>query len=355
MNIQSKFILSAQMLEQAAAGYAGYAAAALLERDPAVQARFGTDALNSWKANLTQRLLELAAALTAEEPKLFVSRVLWSARAFRARDQDEQTVRLSLECLREVLVERLPESARVPPTDYLDKALAALETKTLVADALALDPEKDTDRLALRYLQRVMEGDVSGAIDEVVNATRSGLDVRSAYIDVLLPAQREIGRLWHLNEVSVAEEHLVTFTTQRTMAILAHTANSAPSNGKTAIVAAVATNIHDVGLRAVADLYQIAGWRAIFLGADVPMQDLPGMIKYFDADLLLLGATLATQLPRVQAAIVAIRSHSERPVKVIVGGAAFDEVQEVWKKVGADGYASHLNDAVKLGVQLTSG
>ncbi len=343
------------MLERAAAGYAGYAAAALLAHNPSVHAQFGADALNGWKTHLAQRLLELAAALTAEEPKLFVARVLWSARAFRARDQDEQSVRLSLASLREVLAERLPESARAAPLDYLDKALAALASADETVDALALDPDKHTDRLALRYLQKVLEGDVSGAVDEVVKATRDGLDVRSAYMDVLMAAQREIGRLWHLGEVSVAEEHLVSFTTQRTMGVLAHTASSAPSNGKTAIVAAVVTNIHDIGLRAVADLYQIAGWRAIFLGADVPMEDLPGMINYFQADLLLLGATLSTQLPRVKKTIAAIRVRSERPAKIIVGGAAFDEVPDLWKQIGADGYASRIDEAVKLGARLTGG
>ena len=189
-------------------------------------------------------------------------------------------------------------------------------------------------------------------MNEVVSATHKGLDVRSAYLDVLLPAQREIGRLWHLGEVNVAEEHLVTSTTQRTMAVLSHAAKPAPFNGKTAIVAAVATNAHDVGLRAVADLYQMAGWRTICLGADVPIEDLPTTLNYFQADLLLLGATIATQLPRVQQTIAGVRSLSERPVKIVVGGAAFDEVADLWKKVGADGYAARVDEAVALGARL---
>jgi methanogenic corrinoid protein MtbC1 len=341
-------------LEFGAAGYAGYAAAALVEKDPALRQAFGAGAQSSWKTHLAQRLLELSASLTAAEPRLFVARVLWTRKAFHARNQDESAIRLSLEALRDVLVERLPEPARAGPLDYLDQALAALaapDAPALAAD-MALDPTRPTDKLALRYLQKVLEGDIAGAVKEVVGATRDGLEVRSAYIDVLLPAQREIGRLWHLGEVNAAEEHLVTATTQRTMAVLASSAQPAPANGKTAIVAAVATNAHDIGLRAVADLYQMAGWRTIFLGADVPMDDLPSILNYFQADLLLLGATISTQLPRVQQTIATIRAQGERPVKVIVGGAAFDEADEVWKKVGADGYASRVDQAVTLGGRL---
>lgn len=353
MSAQPDFGFSAQLLERGAAGYAGYAAADMLEQHPEVRQQFGADALAGWKIHLTQRLLELAAALTTDEPELFEARVLWTAKAFQAREQDEALVRLSLESLRRVLAEHMPEMARTAPLDYLDRALKALAKPPADGDALALNPAKPADRLALRYLQNILEGNISDAVAEVVNAVRDGLDVRSAYIDVLLPAQREIGRLWHLCEVTVAEEHMVTLATQRTMNILVQTARPAPSNGKTAIIAAVATNTHDIGLQAVADLYQIAGWRPIFLGADVPMEDLPGMINYFQADLLLLGATLSTQLPRVQQTVAAARASSERSVKVIVGGAAFDEAAGLWKKVGADGYAARVDEAVSLGTRLT--
>ncbi len=341
----------AQLLERGAAGYAGYAAAALLEARPALAELFGPEALTGWKHHLTQRVLELSAALVTAEPQLFVSRVLWTAKAFRARHQDTDSVRASIEALRAVLAERLPESARAVTLDYLDQALRALESAP-AATGPELDPARPADNLALRYLQKVLEGDIAGAVEEVLGATRAGLDVRSAYLDVLLPAQREVGRLWHLGEVSVAEEHMVTSTTQRAMAVLVTGAQSAPPNGKCAIVAAVASNAHDIGLRAVADLYQLAGWRTIFLGADVPVDDLPAVIGYFQADLLLLGATLTTQLPRVQQAIASIHSRCERPVKIIVGGAAFDEAENVWRKVGADGYAARVDEAVALGARL---
>jgi methanogenic corrinoid protein MtbC1 len=342
---------AAQLLERGASGYAGYAAAALIEREPRLRELFAPDALGSWRHNLTQRVLELAAALSAAEPRLFVSRAVWTGKAFRARHQDETLVRGSLNALREVLAERLPEPARGAPLDYLDQALAALD-EPAAADGPELDPDRPADRLALRYLQKVLEGDVAAAVQEVTGAVRDGFDRRAAYLEVLLPAQREVGRLWHLGEVNVAEEHLVTSATQRCMAVLASGAPATTPNGKTAIVAAVASNAHDVGLRAVADLYQMSGWRTIFLGADVPMEDLPAMLNYFQADLLLLGATLATQVPRVQQAIAGVRANAERPVKVIVGGAAFDEADTVWKAVGADGYAGRVDEAVTLGGRL---
>jgi methanogenic corrinoid protein MtbC1 len=344
---------AAELLERSAAGFAGYAASLLLARNPAIRDRFGPDPHAAWKTHLNQRVLELGAALTTGQPNLFSTRVLWTAKAFRARGQNLGDLRHSLEALRDILAERLPEPARAAPISYLEQSLTALSAP-VQAEASDLDPARAGDRLALEYLQKVLEGDVAGAIRGVLAAVEGGFDVRAAYLEVLLPAQREIGRLWHLGEANVAEEHLVTGTTHRLMSILANGAKAAPPNGLTAVVAAVSSNAHDVGLRAVADLYQLEGWRTIFLGADVPGEDLPSVLAYFEANLLLLGATLSTHITRVEQTIAAIRAKSERPVRILVGGAAFDESQDLWHRVGADGYAPTVAEALALGRALVS-
>jgi methanogenic corrinoid protein MtbC1 len=251
-----------------------------------------------------------------------------------------------------VLAEKLPPPAAREPLDYLDGAIAALDGPPPPPDTTELDPGRPADRLALRYLQQVLEGDAAGAIRSVAGAAANGLGPQGAYLQVLLPAQREVGRLWHQGEISIAEEHMVTSTTQRAMAVVASQASPAPGNGRTVVVAAVAGNIHDVGLRALADLYQIAGWRVIYVGSDVPMQDLPLLLTFYEADLLMLGATLATHVPRVEQTIAAIRARCERPVKIIVGGAAFDEASNLWRTVGSDGYAPTIDQAVAVGAQL---
>jgi MerR family transcriptional regulator, light-induced transcriptional regulator len=352
MNSASPHAFAAELLERSAAGFAGYSASLLLERQPGMRERYAPDPLGAWKIHLNQRILELSAALAVGEARLFSTRVLWTARAFGARGQAVADVPASLEALRDILAERLPEAARATPLAYLEQAIAGLSRPAQVGGEL--DPGRPNNRLALQYLQKVLEGDVANAIRSVVAAVDAGLGTRAAYLEVLLPAQREIGRLWHLGEVSVAEEHLVTSTTQRVMSILAYAAKAAPPNGHTAVVAAVASNAHDVGLRAVADLYQFEGWKTIFLGADVPVEDLPSVLAYFAADLLLVGATLSTHITRVQQTVATIRSKCERPVKVLVGGAAFDEVPELWRQVGADGYAPTVADALVLGRELVT-
>ena len=79
---------------------------------------------------------------------------------------------------------------------------------------------------------------------------------------------------------------------------------------------------------------------------------IPDVRAFFEADLLMLGATLATHVPRVEQAIRSIRERCERPVRVVVGGSAFDEASDLWEKVGSDGYAPTIDQALDVGARL---
>ncbi|MEO7386169.1 MAG: B12-binding domain-containing protein [Gammaproteobacteria bacterium] len=341
------------LLERSAGGYAGFAASLMFERDAGLRERHGADAVTVWRSHLTHRVLELAAAVMAGDARLFLGRITWSRKAFRARGRDDHDLLQSLQALRDVLGERLPKPALELPVAYVDLALELLKSPAPAPDLSELDPHRPADRLVLEYLQKILEGNVADAIDLVTTAALNGLGPRAAYTELLLPAQREVGRLWHAGEVSIAEEHMVTSATQRAMSVVASQAPRKPPNGRTVLVAAVSGNVHDVGLRALADMYQLEGWRVLFVGSDVPMLDLPTMLAFFEADLLMLGATLATHVPRVEQAIRSIRERCERPVRVVVGGAAFDEAADLWQNIGSDGYAPTIDQALDVGARLT--
>ncbi|NND53910.1 MAG: hypothetical protein HKN56_02940 [Gammaproteobacteria bacterium] len=340
------FGFAAEILRRSAAGYAGNAASLLLERDDALRAQAG--ALDAWKSHLTQRLMELSAALDAGQTRLFTERVVWSRKTFAARDQSDDLIASSLESLRDTLSDSLPSPALTPVQEYLNAALDELEQPHPGQDSSELDPSKPNDRLVLEYLQHILDGNSLIAQQAVIESVAGGLSLVEAYIDVLLAAQKEIGRLWHANEVTVAEEHLVSMTTQKTMAVLAYSATRQPSNGATVVTACIAGNAHDIGPRALADLYQLAGWRSVFLGADVPVSDLPAMLDAYGASVISLTGTLSTQVGQAAETVRAIRERCERPVKILVGGAMFDEAPDVADTIGADAYAPDIRGALRI-------
>ncbi|MEM9596125.1 MAG: cobalamin-dependent protein [Acidobacteriota bacterium] len=341
-----------ELLERGASGYAAYAANLLLERHPEIKDRFAPDAFTTWKDHHAQRLRELAAALAAEEPKLFVERIRWARQAFQTRSLPEDALTAGLRCLQEVLREEMPAGTGKDAAGYIDLALAIFTEETADADALALDPSTPEGNLGLEYLRTVLEGNGRSAVDMVIGAVDAGLGVQKAYLDVLIPVQREVGRLWHSDQLSIAEEHLVTNTTKRLMSVLTHRAAPPEDNGKKVVSAGVAGNIHSLAVWVVADFFEMAGWRSIGLGADVPSRDIAAAVEFFGADLAVLSATLSVHIKRVGETIELIRGIQGRDVKILVGGMAFDEVPDLWRRLGADGSTLDAPKAVAEGARL---
>ncbi len=350
MNQNHPFL--ANILRQGSNALAGYASAELLEKHPEAGKGFPRDPFIGWQNWLTTCLEELSAAVGVDRPRLFVSQMRLGQAAFQARGIASEQYRNALLCLRAVLASELPEKCRPIANQYVDKAIEALDepgqdisNHLLSNDAMG--------QLASAFLVTLFEGNRRRAIQMILEASEQGIAIRDLYLQVLLPAQNELGRMWLANEINVAEEHFATQTTKMVMSRLLARAEVKPANGKTMLAASVAGNLHDLGLQAVADFFEMDGWRTVMLGADVPSNDLVEAVDFFRADLLGISVSQTTQMEDTKKTIQAVRA-SERGeiVKVLIGGQAFMTAEDLSQELGADGYAGNAAEAVVLGRHL---
>jgi len=122
--------------------------------------------------------------------------------------------------------------------------------------------------LRQRYVDALVAGDLALAERLIED---SGTDIRSLYLQVLQPALYEIGRRWQEAEISVAQEHLATATTQSLMARLAGRFDDrAPRRDRRVLVACAEGELHSIGVRMVADFLEADGWDVLFVGALSP-------------------------------------------------------------------------------------
>ena len=350
MNQNNEFLSG--VLRQGARALAGYASRELLEKHPEAEKGFQPDPFAGWKNWLAVRLEELAAAISANRPRLFISQIQWGKAVLEARGISPDSFRDSLVSLQDVLSSELAEHLRPPAVKYIDLALEAFDEPTEYLSS-RLVTDTDLGRLASAYLLALLEGDRRRSSRLVLDALDRGQDVRDLYLQVLLPAQQELGRMWLFGEINVAEEHFASQTTKSVMAQLLARAKLQPSNGKTMLAAAVAGNQHDIGLEAVADFFEMDGWKTISLGANVPTRDLVQAIDCFNVDLLGMSVSQITQFEAVKTAIQAVRDGLKGTnVKVLLGGGALADPGDLEKELGADGYAADAVGAVALGRQL---
>lgn len=344
-------LFASEVLEASSRAFANQATNRLLERDEALFDRFGSVAPELWKKTLLQHIQELSAAVLAGEPGLFTCRVRWAREAMLARGGEDVDLQTALECLRETLKANLPGDAKEVADSFIGAALEGFQEEVEPA-APVLDPHGSADHLTLEYLTEALEGDAARAVELILGKVEDGQDPQEIYKGVLMAAQRRIGDLWHAGEVSIAEEHLVTATTRQAMTLLAQRFPQLERNGKRVVFAAIEGDGHDLGVRAAADFFQAAGWSTVCLGANVPSTEIRDSIGLFEADMVVISATLMTQVRAVRLAVRMIRESSHGEVKVILAGRAFDEAPWLWRTFGADGYASSPEHAIEIGEGL---
>lgn len=208
--------------------------------------------------------------------------------------------------------------------------------------------------LAAAYLEALLAGERERALRLVVGAAEQEGDVRGLYEDVLAPVQREIGRLWQRDEISVATEHYCTAVTQLVVAQLHPYVFSAPRNGWRLVATSAQGNLHELGIRMVSDLFELEGWDTYYLGANTPHTAVLDAVAAESADLLLVSATLSEQVDSVAALIAAARADERtKDVPIIVGGPPFSGPDA--PEVGADGTAGSAGEGIERARELVGG
>jgi MerR family transcriptional regulator, light-induced transcriptional regulator len=176
-----------------------------------------------------------------------------------------------------------------------------------------------------RYLTAQLAGDRREAIRLLMeDGIRKGLSIRELQLTIIQEAQREIGRMWQENRISVAQEHMATAISIMALAHLYDQAERDRANGKKVVVACVDGELHDFPARLVADALDLAGFDVRFLGASVPIDSLLRLLIAERPDVLALSTTMTFNIPNLRKSVHAVRSaHPELPI--LVGGGALGQ------------------------------
>ena len=166
-------------------------------------------------------------------------------------------------------------------------------------------------------------------------------------VDLLAPAEREVGARWARREWSVAQEHAATAVVDAALAMLALEHEPAlPTGARRAVVACVEGEWHSLPARMAAELLRLEGWDVVFLGPSVPADDLGAHVRDLEPDVAGLSCSVPLFLTGAQRSIEACR---DAGVPVVAGGAGFGEAGEWSVALGA---AAWLPDARSAGGAL---
>ena len=325
------------------------------ELKPELEARYGAAGRAKCLQDAAYHLSYLSEALLNSQPSLFSDYVVWAKAMLAGRGIPEKDLIDNLRVLHDSLAEKLPGAYRKTACEYVEIGITQLARGDRKPESL-INNEIPLKSLADEYLNALLRGRRDQASDLIMKEVASGRSIKELYLQVFQNAQHEIGRLWQTNQISVAQEHYCTAATQMIMSQLYPYIFASERNGKTLVATCVSGDLHEIGVRMVSDFFEMEGWDTFYLGANVPVKDFLQLLRERGADLALISATMTFHLRFVREMIAAIRSDAEtKYVKIMVGGYPFNVAPDLWKEIGADGFARDAESALATAGKLMDG
>ncbi len=319
---------------------------------PDLVSRFGEAGRTKCVADAKRHLDALAQSIVVGRSELFLDYVAWAIIVLSSRGIPVQDLAENLEACRHALGEFLPRGQAAIAQQYLLDSLSSLPALPSTTPSY-LGPNQPLAALARQYLEALLNADRRAASQMVLDAVDRGTPVRDVYLHVFQRSQHEIGRLWQCNQISVAQEHLCTAATQFIMSQLYPIIFATERKDRRVVAACIGGDLHEIGIRMVADFFDMDGWDSFYLGADVPTASILQTVIDRRANVLAVSATLLTHISAVTDLIVAARANPAcGDLIILVGGHPFNVAPDLWHEVGADGYAADAQGTIELANQL---
>lgn len=211
-----------------------------------------------------------------------------------------------------------------------------------------------SEPLLTRFLQPLLAGRRADCLALVRDALERGTPAETLVRDVVLPAMKQVDRLYRDDRINAAVENMAV-RINRTIAdqLQAHLPR-APATGKRAVVLSAEPLQEEVGAQIVADLLGARGWEVFFLGGGVPRDEVLALIGQLRPQLLLIFGTQPQAVPEVRGLMELIRDVGVCPaMNIVVSGGVFSRADRLWQEIGADHYAQDANELLEIVADLT--
>ena len=303
--------------------------------------------------DINYHLAYLAEAVSVGDESLFADYIQWVNQIFANLSFSEDVLNIVLLAMQNVLKQEFDHAYEAVLEPYISAGWRILADDSAIKQESFIHEKAQLGTLAENYLKKLLASDRRAASEMILNHVKDISDVRDVYMHVFQPVQYEIGRLWQTNQISVAEEHYCTAVTQLVMSQLYSYIFTAPRIGRRMVATSVSGELHEIGIRMVTDFFEMSGWDTYYLGANTPSESIISTILEKGADILAISATITYYVSEVKQLIQKIRNAPEiSSTKILVGGYPFLVAPELWKTVGADGFAINAQQAVHIAKEL---
>ena len=246
-----------------------------------------------------------------------VERLTLLMRAVTGGRAISQVAKLPMRELR-AIVEQDEDSVRAAPA----AVLSSNTRESMLAASLLAVERLDAERLESTLRGAVLQLGIDDTLDGVIT-----------------PLLLTIGSRWHEGLLRPAHEHLATAVVRRTLAWIMENGTPA-ATAPSLVVATLTGQIHELGGMLTAAAATSHGWRVLYLGVDLPADDIALAANQTRASAVALSFVYPTDDPAIAGELRSLRSALPASTTIIAGGSAALNYAAALAAVGASRFGS---------------
>jgi len=147
------------------------------------------------------------------------------------------------------------------------------------------------------------------------------IELWEIYDLIIAPGMMEIGERWARGDVKICQEHRASYETLDALAKLQAQIHVKPATGLSVVCACPGNELHEIGLRCAASLFESEGWLTHYLGARTPFEDIVYAVEELHPTTVCISRTVSfTDDAEREACDRMLRTVLASGVTILLGG-----------------------------------
>jgi DNA-binding transcriptional MerR regulator/methylmalonyl-CoA mutase cobalamin-binding subunit len=167
-----------------------------------------------------------------------------------------------------------------------------------------------------------------------LGAARLELTMPVLLEQVLTPFLQEIGEQWHRGELKISQEHLAS-SVVRSLLSGQESSRNVSRGAPAAVVTTPPGQRHELGALMAAVTASTEGWRVVYLGADLPVEEMASAVRQAQARALLLSMVYPSDDPYLGDEIRRLRALVGDSLAIVAGGRSSGAYRQALEEIDA--------------------
>jgi MerR family transcriptional regulator, light-induced transcriptional regulator len=197
---------------------------------------------------------------------------------------------------------------------------------------------------------------IAGCEEEAANLLISeylrGTLLAQIFDELVASAMKQIGELWYLGKLSVAQEHLATRTIMGAVYKLRSVLPVSKERRGLLICCGVEGDFHELSPYLVKLVFENLGWEVINFGANTPLYSICDEVLRHLPDLICISATTIVELERTTRDYQEFRQKiAKLKIPVVIGGLALSD-ERIRQRFPTEFYGTSFTQLIEFAKEL---